>query len=261
MKKDILTIIPVRMASTRLPNKPIADINGKTMIERVYNQAIKANIGKVIIACDGEEIANIARKINADFVITDPNLPSGTDRIYQALTSFLLQNNQSINDYQAIINLQGDLPAIDPNIIIELADLIRNNSECDIATLASIINEIDQINNPNIVKIALAKLNIIGNNIGQALYFSRSAIPFMMKNSGNNNYFHHIGIYGYKTKSLEKFVNLAPSQLEQQESLEQLRALENNMKILVKIVDHHPISVDTQSDLEIARALCPQEVI
>lgn len=260
MKQNILTIIPVRMASTRLPNKPLADINGKTMIERVYNQAIKANIGKVIIACDGEEIANIARKINAEFVITDPNLPSGTDRIYQALINFLLKNNQSINDYQAIINLQGDLPAIDQNIIIELADLIVNNSECDIATLASIISEIEQINNPNIVKIALAKLNIIGNNIGQALYFSRAAIPFMMKNS-NNNYFHHIGIYGYKTTALQKFINLAPSQLEQQESLEQLRALENNMKILVKIVDHHPISVDTQQDLEIARALCPQEVI
>lgn len=232
MSQENIIIIPVRMASQRLPNKPLADILGQSMIQRVYNQALKANVGKVLIACDGEELANEARRINADYVITDPNLPSGTDRIYHALKQRNLK-------FKTVTNLQGDLPNIDPKLIktaVELAD----NSNCDIATLASIIKDQQQITNPNVVKIALTSSN-------QALYFSRSAIPY--SKNFEQTFYHHIGIYVYQFLALEKFVNLPYSTLEKRESLEQLRALENNLKISVAIVDSNPLSVDTKEDL------------
>jgi len=232
MSQENIIIIPVRMASQRLPNKPLADILGQSMIQRVYNQALKANVGKVLIACDGEELANEARRINADYVITDPNLPSGTDRIYHALKQRNLK-------FKTVTNLQGDLPNIDPKLIKNAVEL-AHNSDCDIATLASIIKDQQQITNPNIVKIALTSSN-------QALYFSRSAIPY--SKNFEQTYYHHIGIYVYQFLALEKFVNLPYSTLEKRESLEQLRALENNLKISVAIADSNPLSVDTKEDL------------
>jgi 3-deoxy-manno-octulosonate cytidylyltransferase (CMP-KDO synthetase) len=233
MKKKVIIIIPARLASTRLPNKPLAMIEGKTMIQRVYEQALKANLGEVIIATDGEKIANEIKKFGGKYILTNPDLQSGTDRIYSAYQ--LLKQ-----DFDIIVNVQGDLPNIDPNVISECVNLALEN-DCDIATSASKINDISEINNPNVVKIALAQN-------GLALYFSRSPIPFS-KNI-NDDYFHHIGIYAYKKNALEKFINLSPSPLEKRESLEQLRALENGMKIAVKIVNAHPLSVDTQEDLD-----------
>jgi 3-deoxy-manno-octulosonate cytidylyltransferase (CMP-KDO synthetase) len=233
MSKEILIIIPARLASTRLPNKPLADICGKSMIRRVYEQALKANLGEVVIACDGEEIAAEAKKIGAKFVITNPDLPSGTDRIYEAFKKIG-------GDFSVIVNLQGDLPNIDPNVIRAAAETALNN-DCDIATVASKIKNFDEITNPNVVKIAIA-------NSGRALYFSRCPIPHSKKDF--DDYFHHIGIYAYKKSALEKFVKLPQSNLEKRESLEQLRALENDMKIFVSIVDAHPLSVDTKEDLE-----------
>jgi len=233
MTKKIIIIIPARLASTRLPNKPLAIIEGKTMIQRVYEQALKANLGEVVIATDGEKIANEIKKFGGKFILTNPDLQSGTDRIYSAYK--LLKE-----DFDIIVNVQGDLPNIDPNVISECVNLALEN-DCDIATVASKISDISEINNPNVVKIALAQN-------GLALYFSRSAIPFS-KNI-NDDYFHHIGIYAYKKNALEKFINLKPSPLEKRESLEQLRALENGMKIAVKIVNAHPLSVDTQEDLD-----------
>jgi len=233
MTKKIIIIIPARLASTRLPNKPLAIIEGKTMIQRVYEQALKANLGEVVIATDGEKIANEIKKFGGKFILTNPDLQSGTDRIYSAYK--LLKE-----DFDIIVNVQGDLPNIDPNVIGECVNLALEN-DCDIATVASKISDISEINNPNVVKIALAQN-------GLALYFSRSAIPFS-KNI-NDDYFHHIGIYAYKKNALEKFINLKPSPLEKRESLEQLRALENGMKIAVKIVNAHPLSVDTQEDLD-----------
>ena len=233
MKKIVIIIIPARLASTRLPNKPLAMIEGKTMIQRVYEQALKANLGEVIIATDGEKIANEIKKFGGKYILTNPDLQSGTDRIYSAYK--LLKQ-----DFDIIVNVQGDLPNIDPNVISECVNLALEN-DCDIATSASKISDISEINNPNVVKIALAQN-------GLALYFSRSAIPFS-KNI-NDDYFHHIGIYAYKKNALEKFINLSPSPLEKRESLEQLRALENGMKIAVKIVNAHPLSVDTQEDLD-----------
>ena len=233
MKKKVIIIIPARLASTRLPNKPLAMIEGKTMIQRVYEQALKANLGEVIIATDGEKIANEIKKFGGKYILTNPDLQSGTDRIYSAYK--LLKQ-----DFDIIVNVQGDLPNIDPNVISECVNLALEN-DCDIATVASKISDISEINNPNVVKIALAQN-------GFALYFSRSPIPFS-KNI-NDDYFHHIGIYAYKKNALEKFINLTPSPLEKRESLEQLRALENGMKIAVKIVNAHPLSVDTQEDLD-----------
>jgi 3-deoxy-manno-octulosonate cytidylyltransferase (CMP-KDO synthetase) len=241
----ILTIIPVRLASTRLPNKPLVDILGKSMIARVYKQALAANLGEILIACDGEEIAAEAKKIGAKFVITDPNLPSGTDRIYAGFKA--LKND----DFDVIVNLQGDLPNINPNVVKAAAQAALTR-DCDIATVASKIKNREEITNPNVVKIAITQT-------GQALYFSRSPIPYSKELNNqtydlrlaNDDYFHHIGIYAYKKSALEKFVKLAPSMLEKRESLEQLRALENGMKIFVEIVDAHPLSVDTKEDLEI----------
>ena len=233
-----IIIIPARMASTRLPNKPLALIAGQTMISRVYQQAKKTNL-EVVVACDSVEIANEISKIGGKYVLTEPNLPSGTDRIYEAYQK--LGANHDV-----VVNLQGDLPNIDPQLILQCVDLLQNPN-CDIGTLASIITDKEQINNPNVVKIALSSQK-------QALYFSRSAIPYSA-----SYYLHHIGIYAYKKSALEKFVSLQPAKLEKQESLEQLRALENNLKIFVETVDSHPISVDTSADLILANQLCAVE--
>lgn len=238
MSKKILTIIPVRLASTRLPNKPLADICGKTMIQRVYEQAVAADLGDILIACDGEEIAAEVKRFGGKFIITDPDLPSGTDRIYAGFKGFG-------GDFEVIVNLQGDLPNIDPMVIRSAAQAALE-ADCDIATVASKIKNISEILNPNVVKIAIA-------GSGRALYFSRCPIAYSKNNS--DEFFHHIGIYVYKKAALEKFVNLPQSKLERRESLEQLRALENDMKIFVQIVDAHPLSVDTKDDLEIVTKL------
>jgi 3-deoxy-manno-octulosonate cytidylyltransferase (CMP-KDO synthetase) len=238
LDKKTLIIIPARLNSTRLPRKPLADICGKSMINRVYDKAIEANIGDVVIACDGDEIACEVKRFGGKFIITDPDLPSGTDRIYQAFKQV-----DNFNEFTDIINLQGDLPTIDSDLIKHASLALKEG--CDIATIASRIKDKSEINNPSVVKIAIAFDNL---NEGRALYFSRSAIPYSKEEDAD--YFHHIGIYAYKVKSLEKFVSLGLGDLEKRESLEQLRALENNMKIAVKIVDSHPLSVDTKEDLE-----------
>ena len=235
-QQKFLIIIPARLASTRLPNKPLADILGKSMIQRVYEQAVKAQIGEVYVACDGEEIASEIRKFGGKAIITDPNLPSGSDRIFAAL-----QQIDNADQFAAVVNLQGDLPAIEPQVI-KAAALALIEADSDIATVASIIKNKDEITNPNVVKIAIA---FGQKDLGKALYFSRAAIPH-----GAGDYYHHIGIYAYKQEALKKFISLSPSALEKRESLEQLRALENDMKIAVKIVDSHPLSVDTKEDLE-----------
>lgn len=243
---NIAIIIPARLASTRLPNKPLAIINNKTMIERVCSQAKKSNISNIFVACDCQEIFTKVASSGFKAILTDPKLPSGTDRIYQAYQKIS-------NKYEYIINLQGDLPNIDPQIINNVANVaIKNNH--DITTLAYPITNHNEINDPNIVKIAIAFKK--SQEEGRALYFSRSPIPY---SKSQNTYYHHIGIYVYKAKSLEKFIKLAPSQLEKRESLEQLRALENNMSIYVKITNSRPISVDTQSDLEMIQKLISNE--
>ena len=234
---SVAIIIPARLASTRLPNKPLVDILGQTMIARVYQKARQVSNAKVFVACDSDKVKQEIENLGGTAILTDSNLASGTDRVYAAL--------QLIDeDFDTIVNLQGDLPNIDPKVIDAAIASIKN-SDADIATVASVITHQDEINDPNIVKIAISFESPVS---GKALYFSRLAIPYS-KNQ-DQSYYHHIGIYAYKKAALEKFVILKPSDLEIRESLEQLRALENDMKISVQIVESNPLSVDTKKDLE-----------
>jgi 3-deoxy-manno-octulosonate cytidylyltransferase (CMP-KDO synthetase) len=227
---DAVIIIPSRLSSTRLPNKPLADIAGKPMIIRVAEQAYKSQIGEVIIACGDKEIFDVVKNFGYNAVMTDPSLACGTDRIYAAFKLLDLKAKY-------IINLQGDLPIIDPTVVSKVyAKLI--STQADIATAAAKIIDQEEIKNPNVVKA------IIGYQ-GKALYFTRAACPY-----GEGDLYHHIGIYAYTYEALEKFMHFNPSPLEKREKLEQLRALENGLSIFVEVVDTFPIGVDTPDDLE-----------
>lgn len=237
MKKVI--IIPSRLASTRLPNKPLADICGLSMIVRVLKQAKKTDFD-VFVACSEDEVKNEVESNGGNAILTDPDLPSGTDRIFSALES-------SGQDYDLIVNLQGDLPLVEPELISSLAEFAEN-SDFDIVTAVSPIVEESEKIDPNAVK-AVVSWGASGDK-GKALYFSRAAVPY-----GEGDLYHHIGIYVYKKNALEKFVSLAPSELEKRERLEQLRALENNMIIGVLKTDHIPVGVDTAEDLKKVREI------
>jgi len=232
--------IPARMASTRLPNKPMADIAGLPMIVQVWKRAVEAELGDVIVACDDLVIADAIHQHQGKAILTDPNLPSGSDRIWAAL-----QQIKDAQSYDYIVNLQGDLPTLNPTLIHHVLEPLQN-PDVEIATLATLIDNLEEVQNPNVVKIALALLP--NEDIGRALYFSRTQIP-----AGVGPFYHHIGLYGYRQSALERFIKLAPSTLEQRESLEQLRALEAGMRIDVKLVDSCPLGVDTSEDLEKAR--------
>lgn len=234
-------MIPARMASTRLPHKALADIAGKPMIIHVMQQAQKADIGDVIVACDGKEIKEVVESYGGRAVVTDPSLPSGTDRIYAALKQ--LDNNAQ---YEAIINVQGDLPLVKPSLIADLYKALCI-SDSDITTPIAEIHSDEERNSDAVVKVAVS-LN--EQKMGRALYFSRQTIPW-----GAGPLYHHIGIYAYKRASLEKFVSLPPSPLELREKLEQLRALENGMSITALCVDEAPWGVDRIEDLEIVRKI------
>lgn len=230
MEKTII-IIPARMGSTRLPNKPLADIGGKPMVVRVMEQALKANVGEVIVACAEQEIKTAVEKAGGTAILTPPDLPSGTDRIYHAARR---------TPHDVIINLQGDMPLIDPKLIQKVLEPL-NNPAVDIATLVTQVNNAADKNNPNKVKAILSQN-------GRALYFTRAAAPH-----GDDQFYYHIGIYAYRRAALEKFVKLPPSPLELREKLEQLRALEAGMYIAAAIVDAEPLGVDTPEDLEKVR--------
>lgn len=228
-------IIPARMASTRLPNKPLAIIGGQPMIVRVMKRAVESGVGRVVVACDGEDIANTISTAGGEAIITDPGLPSGSDRIFQALAMI-----DPAKKYDIIINVQGDMPCIDPKIIKQ-AFLALENAQANIVTLAAEIKDEQEKTDPSVVKIAM-------NGQGRALYFSRATIPH-----GEGPLYHHIGIYAYRRAALEKFVSLPPSKLELREKLEQLRALEAGMNIYVSVVDTVPLGVDNEEGLERAR--------
>ena len=233
----VLIVIPARMAATRLPGKPLADINGLPMILRVAEQARAAEIGDVILAVGDKEIAEVAEQADYRYVMTDPDLPSGSDRVHAALQT--LDPNKN---YEIIVNLQGDLPNIDPELLRQAVQPFTKEN-CDIVTLANEIAEEAEKDNPNVVKIAVTQS-------GKALYFSRARIPH-----GPGPCYHHIGIYAYKRAALERFVSLPPSPLEIREKLEQLRALEDGMTINVVFTDKAPIGVDTPEDLEKVRGI------
>ena len=226
------------MASSRLPGKPLIDIEGIPMVIRVAQQAIKSSVGRVVIACCEPEVYDVANKYGITVVMTSPSLASGTDRVYQAVEKI-----DPSKELDIIINLQGDMPTINPVSIRELL-LVFSDASVEIATLASIIKNKKEYGDNNVVKVVIGKNNLGGN----AIYFSRSLVPF-----GEGPVFHHIGIYAFKRKKIEEFVNLEVSQLEKRESLEQLRALEAGMSIYVKVIDEVPIGVDTASDLSNVR--------
>ncbi|WP_182548924.1 3-deoxy-manno-octulosonate cytidylyltransferase [Phyllobacterium myrsinacearum] len=234
-----LTLIPARMASTRLPGKPLADIAGKPMIVHVAERALAAGLGRAVVATDSAEVKAAVEAHGLEAVMTRSDHESGSDRIYEALLA--LDPKGTID---AIVNVQGDLPTIDPELV-RRALLPLQQGPADIATLCVEITREDEKTNPNVVKI-------IGSTIGagkmRALYFTRATAPY-----GNGPLYHHIGLYAYRRAALERFVGLGPSPLEQREKLEQLRALEAGMRIDVEIVDSVPLGVDTPEDLERAR--------
>jgi 3-deoxy-manno-octulosonate cytidylyltransferase (CMP-KDO synthetase) len=237
-----VVVIPARMASTRLPGKPLAEIAGEPMIVRVWRQALLADVGPVIVAAAEREIAEAVERVGGRAVLTEPDLPSGSDRVFAALE---LIDPRATHD--VVVNLQGDLPALNPAYIRAVVEVLASTG-ADIATLAAEIDDEADFHNPAVVKPVVA-WDVTGHR-GRALYFTRARAP-----SGEGPLFHHIGIYGYTREALTRFVKLAPSPLEQREKLEQLRALEAGMSIAVARVHSVPLSVDTREDLEKARAL------
>ena len=235
-------IIPARMASTRLPGKPLADIAGEPMIVKVWRQAMRASLGPVLVAAAEPEIAEAIERAGGRAILTDPDLASGSDRVYAAL-----QAADPESQFDAVVNLQGDLPEVDPQALRRVTEALEK-SGADIATLAAPITDPADFDNPNVVKPIVA-WNGSGKS-GQALYFTRARAP-----AGEGPLYHHVGIYAFTRKALERFVSLPPSPLEAREKLEQLRALEAGMRIEVARIDAVPLSVDTPADLARARKL------
>ncbi|ALE03413.1 3-deoxy-manno-octulosonate cytidylyltransferase [Bartonella ancashensis] len=236
-----LILIPARIGSTRLPRKALAEIAGKPMIIHVAERAKEAELGPVIIATDHDSIAQTVTAHGYQCIMTRTDHESGSDRIYEALTHIDPERH-----YNTIINLQGDLPTITPNEIACTLYPLENNLT-DIATLGTQIIEENEKTNPNIVKIVGTPLT---TNRLRALYFTRAMAPY-----GYGPFYHHIGLYAYRRETLERFVALKPSTLEQREKLEQLRALENHMRIDVELIDTCPLSIDTPHDLDTIRKI------
>jgi 3-deoxy-manno-octulosonate cytidylyltransferase (CMP-KDO synthetase) len=236
-----LILIPARMASTRLPGKPLADIAGKPMIVHVAERARESGLGRVVVATDTAVVAEACRMHGFEAVMTRADHESGSDRIFEALTTL-----DPAGKIETIINVQGDLPTIDPETI-RAALRPFDNAKVDIGTLCVEIVRDEEKTNPNVVKL-------VGSAIGptrlRALYFTRATAP-----SGEGPLYHHIGLYAYRRQALERFVNLPPSPLERRERLEQLRALEAGMRIDAEIVRSVPLGVDTPDDLERARQI------
>lgn len=233
-----IVLIPARLAATRLPAKPLADIAGMPMIVRVMRQAMAAAVGPVVVAAGDAEIATVVEKAGGRAVLTDPRLASGSDRVHAALEMLDPEARHDV-----AVNLQGDLPALDPRHI-RIAVEALEKSGADIATLAAEISDESERQNPSVVKAVVAW----DGALGRALYFTRTSAPW-----GEGPLFHHVGLYVFRRAALAKFVKLPPSPLERREKLEQLRALEANMSIAVARVDSVPLSVDTEADLTKAR--------
>jgi 3-deoxy-manno-octulosonate cytidylyltransferase (CMP-KDO synthetase) len=241
MPAKTLIVIPARMHATRLPGKPLADIHGVPMIVHVWRRAVASGAGTVFVATDSDAIATAVRNAGGEAVMTRADHVSGSDRVFEAVSKI-----DANGDADTIVNLQGDLPTLDPALITACVAPLAD-AAVDIATLAAEITDASERSNPNVVK---AVGTPVGPNRLRALYFTRASAP-----AGEGPLYHHIGIYAYRRQSLARFVALKPSPLETREKLEQLRALEANMRIDVAIVDTVPLGVDTPADLERARRL------
>lgn len=238
-EQDTLVLIPARMAASRLPGKPLLDIAGLPMIVHVLRRAQAAQLGRVAVATDSAEIAAAVTTQGGEAVMTSPDHPSGSDRIFEALGKL-----DGVGRINTIINVQGDLPTIVP---ADIRAVLQPFSEptVDIATLAAEIRIPEEHTNPNVVKVVGSPMS---PDTLRALYFTRATAPH-----GEGPRYHHIGLYAYRRAALTRFVGLPPSPLERREKLEQLRALEAGMRIDVQIVDSVPLGVDTPHDLEAAR--------
>jgi 3-deoxy-manno-octulosonate cytidylyltransferase (CMP-KDO synthetase) len=234
-----IVLIPARMASHRLPGKPLADIAGEPMIVHVWRRAMEADIGSVAVATDAQEIAEAVAKAGGQAVLTRSDHVSGSDRIFEAVERLDPEGRHDV-----VVNLQGDLPTIDPRAVAASVEPLGEAS-VDIATLVAEIAREEERTNPNVVKL-------VGSPVApgrfRALYFTRSTAP-----SGPGPLYHHIGLYAYRRAALKRFVGLPPSALERRERLEQLRALEAGMRIDAVEVDDVPLGVDTPEELERAR--------
>lgn len=238
---DPLVLIPARMSATRLPGKPLAEIAGEPMIVHVWRRAVAAGIGPVAVAADAPEILQAIERAGGRGVLTRTDHASGSDRIWEAVESLDPEGRHDM-----VVNVQGDLPTIDPHVIAECITPLADPA-VDIATLVATITREEEKTAPSVVKL-------VGSAVGpgrmRALYFTRATAPW-----GEGPLFHHIGLYAYRRRSLERFVRLPPSPLEMREKLEQLRALEAGMRIDATLVDTVPLGVDTPEDLERARAM------
>jgi 3-deoxy-manno-octulosonate cytidylyltransferase (CMP-KDO synthetase) len=236
-----IVLIPARMAATRLPDKPLADIGGVAMIVRALRQALAADIGPVAVAAGDQVIVDAVIAAGGRAVLTDPDLPSGSDRIQAALA---MLDPDGVHD--AVINLQGDMPFVEPSVIAACAALMTAHPDCDVATVVAPEASPDDRTNVDVVKAVLA-MQADGRS-GRALYFTRSTLY------GDGPIWRHIGIYGYRRGALERFNSAPPSALERREKLEQLRGLEMGLRYWASVAGAAPISVDNPADLEAARA-------
>lgn len=237
-----VVVIPARMHATRLPGKPLADILGEPMIIHVWRRAVQAGIGPVVVACAEQEVADAVTAHGGTAVMTDPEHPSGSDRVWEAL-----EKVDPERQFGAVVNVQGDLPTLDPDIVRAVFQPLENPA-VDLATLVAEITHEPERTNPNVVKA------VVGfeaqARIGRALYFTRATAPW-----GEGPHYHHIGLYAYRREALQRFIQLPQGVLEKREKLEQLRALENGMRIDCALVDTVPLGVDTPDDLDRAREL------
>jgi 3-deoxy-manno-octulosonate cytidylyltransferase (CMP-KDO synthetase) len=233
----ITAIIPARYSSSRLPGKPLKDICGKTMVQRVYEQVKKVSlVDKVIVATDDQRIFNKVKSFKGNVIMTSKDHKTGTDRLAEVAAKI---------ETDIIVNVQGDEPLIKPLVIKSAIEPLLTDDSLKMSTLKHLINDEEEINNPNVVKVITDKNN-------NAIYFSRSKIPYA-RNSQKFNYYKHIGLYVYRSDFLLKFAEMKPTPLEIQESLEQLRVTENGYKIKVIETEYDSIGVDTEEDLDKVR--------
>jgi 3-deoxy-manno-octulosonate cytidylyltransferase (CMP-KDO synthetase) len=239
---NALVVIPSRLAATRLPNKPLADIHGTPMIVHVWRRATEAGIGPVVVACGDVAIRDAVKAAGGEAVMTRPDHPSGSDRVWEAVQAVDPQGQ-----YDIIVNVQGDMPTLDGGFIRRALDPMADPS-VDITTLVCEIADPSERDRPSVVKAVVAWQPRGG--IGRALYFSRATVP-----TGPGPLYHHLGLYAYRRSALERFVSLPPAPLELREKLEQLRALEAGMRIDVVEIATVPLNLDTPEDLERAREM------
>lgn len=237
-----LIVIPARLAASRLPRKPLADIHGQPMIVHVWQRAVAAGLGPVVVAAGDAEIAKVVTAAGGEAVLTDPACPSGSDRVFAAVEQI-----DPAGRFEVVINLQGDLPTIAPHVIESVLHAV-DQPDIDIGTAVSEISDPQEIADPNVVKAATAFPP--GESVAPVSYFSRAPVPF-----GDGPYYHHIGLYAWRREALARFVTLPENLLEKRERLEQLRAMAVGMRVAAALVDTIPLGVDTPADLERIRTL------